>query len=120
MRSADENQPGGAPKKFKSHSDDDDNENVDEKPPAYSEQPVPEFYMFEWTNDKLRDCVKVIINLSTGSTAYKDMSNIEVNVTLEGIHSFLRLTYKWNESMVEVEKMHPFIKEEDKDANYWN
>jgi hypothetical protein len=107
VRSANENQPRGALKKFKSHhANNDDNKGFTEKPPAYSGKPVPKFYMFEWSNDKLRDCVNVIINLSTGSPAHKDMSNIGVNVTLECKSSSLRLTYKWNEAMVEVEKMY--------------
>ena len=54
--------------------------------------------MFEWTNDKLPDCFNVIINLWTGSTAHVVMSNIGVNVILKGKNSFLRVTYKWNES----------------------
>jgi hypothetical protein len=120
-RSADENQPGVASKKFKGHAgDNDDYEDDSETIPAYSLKPVPEYYMFEWTNDDLRDCVNVVINLSSGSTAHADMSNVGVTIASDDKHSFLRLTYKWNESMVEVDKLYPFIKVADRDQNFFN
>ena len=119
--STDENKPGGALKKFKGRGDDDDNEDVTEKtPPSTLELVVPEqYYMFQWTNSKMRDCVNVLVNLTSGSTAYMGMSNLNVTATTEGNKSFLLITYKWNECLLEVKKLYPFIKEGDKDEDFW-
>jgi type II secretory pathway component PulJ len=108
-------------KKIKISNDEDDTDHRAEQTPVNNSlMPRPDYYMFEWKNSTQRDCVNVVINLPTGTTAFENMSNVKVTVTSEeDEQSSLLLNYKWNESMMEVDKLYPFVKGEDKDENHW-
>ena len=85
--------------------------------PAVNSAASPDFFMYKWTNGEMRECIDVVVNLGSGTTSYST-TNVTVSVRDDGERSYLLLTHKWNETMMDANQIFGMIKDADKDVNY--